>query len=103
MCQLRTHSDEVRRAGQWILCTLSLLALLAVSPSFGQAPQTIVALPRGRSRIRVDALEAGSWNGIAMVVDDQTAFQVRVGAEAEFGDYLDGDNGPDFLKESFNN
>jgi len=102
MCQLRTHSDEVRPAGQWILCTLSLLALLAVSPSFGQAPQTIVALPRGKSRIRVDALEAGSWNGIAMVVDDQTAFQVRVGAEAEFGDYLDGDNGPDFLKESFN-
>ena len=38
-----------------------------------------------------------------MVVDDQTAFQVRVGAEAEFGDYIDGDNGPDFLKESFNN
>ena len=38
-----------------------------------------------------------------MVVDDQTAFQVRVGAQAEFGDYLDGDNVSDYLEESFHN
>jgi len=41
--------------------------------------------------MRVGALEAGSWNGIVFVIDDATAFQVRVGVATEFGDLLDGD------------
>jgi hypothetical protein len=108
---MRRHDDEGRLWGRWKVRTISLLVLLtacSASLVFAQgsteARTTNGAISQdGKLRVRVDALEAGSWNGIVMVVDDQTAFQVRVGAQAEFGDYLDGDNGPDFLKESFNN
>ena len=48
-------------------------------------------------RIKADALVAGSWNGIAFVVDDATGFQVRVGTRAEGSDLLDGDHVGGFL------
>jgi len=80
----------------FIAALVSLVALINI-----EAPKAIAS--EDNLRVRMDAFEAGSWNGIVMVVDDRTAFQVRVGAQAEFGDYIDGDNGPDFLKESFTN
>ena len=42
-------------------------------------------------RIKIGAYEAGSWNGIAFVTDDCASFQLRIGMQAEFADYLDGD------------
>jgi glycogen debranching enzyme len=53
--------------------------------------------PSDSPRIRADAFVAGSWNGIAFVVDDATGFQVRVGARTEGSDLLDGDHVGGFL------
>ena len=41
--------------------------------------------------IKIGAYEAGSWNGIAFIIDNCASFQLRIGMQAEFGDYLDGD------------
>lgn len=43
------------------------------------------------NNIKIGAYEAGSWNGIVFLVNDQAAFQLRVGTLSEYGDYLDGD------------
>ena len=79
------------------LTPITMLLAVVASICLFSAP----ALDSELAQVRVGAFEAGSWNGIVMVVDDLTSFQVRVGTQAEFGDYLDGDNGPDFFQESF--
>jgi hypothetical protein len=85
------------------LFTISSALLVLPAITIGHRTSSSSAAQENKLRVRVDAFEAGSWNGIVMVVDDQTAFQVRVGAQAEFGDYLDGDNVSDYLEESFHN
>jgi hypothetical protein len=51
--------------------------------------------------MKIDAFEAGSWNGIVFITDDSSSFEIRVGAQAEFGDFIDGDNRDDLLSENF--
>src|ERR1019366_7384764 len=54
-------------------------------------------------QVRIGAYEAGSWNGITFITDDRASFQLRVGVQAEFGDYLDGDIGtPTALEQDGN-
>jgi len=48
-------------------------------------------------KVDTDALVAGSWNGIAFVIDDATAFQVRFGTRTEGSALLDGDHVGGFL------
>src|SRR5439155_1156819 len=73
-----------------VLGQLLFAYLLAASES--SRPAEVTSL-----RIKADAFVAGSWNGIAFVVDDATGFQLRVGTRAEGSELLDGDHIGGFL------
>ena len=80
------HPSWVKR----LACILLTLGIV-VSLSLG-FPEAADETRHGAfQNLKVGALEAGSWNGIVFIADDGTAFQVRVGAASEFGDFLDGD------------
>src|SRR5262245_60224889 len=77
-------------------CILALAATALAQTAPSRLPTALAAQPDS-GHVKVDALVAGSWNGVTLVVDDKTGFQVRVGTWAEGADLLDGDHVGGFL------